>query len=122
MATEPVSPAYKLIILFEQPADLATFERRWSEEFVPLAEQLPGLRRVVVSHTHGGPAGRVPFYLLHELHFDSLPAVTAAMNSPAGLAAGQCLVRLAGAAVQLMFAEHMEDRPLAGLPPADGPD
>jgi uncharacterized protein (TIGR02118 family) len=105
------SPAYKLVILFQQPADPAEFERRWSEEFVPLAEKLPGLRRVVVSHVHGGPAGPVEAHLIHELHFDDRATLTAAMDSPAGVAAGQCLVRLAGPSATLLFAEHMEDVP-----------
>ena len=69
---------HKLVILFNQPLP-ADFEQRWSEQFVPLAEKLPGLRRVVVSHTQGGPAGPVDVYLLQELHFDSLEALKAAM-------------------------------------------
>jgi uncharacterized protein (TIGR02118 family) len=103
--------AFKLVILFAQPPDPAAFDRRWSEEFVPLAEALPGLRRVVVSHTRGGPAGAVAVHLIHELHFDDMAALTAAMASPPGVAAGQCLVRLAGGSAQLLFAEHMEDIP-----------
>lgn len=105
---------YKLIILFRQPPDPAEFERRWSEEFVPLAECLPGLERVVVSHTHGGPAGPVDIYLIHELHFSNQADLTAALSSPEGVAAGQCLVRLAGRLATLIFAEHMEDQPRAG--------
>jgi uncharacterized protein (TIGR02118 family) len=103
---------YKLVILFPQPSDPSAFERRWSEEFVPLAERMPGLRRISVSHTHGGPAGPVEVYLLHELHFDNLAALRAAMDSPEGIAAGQCLMRLARHAT-LLFAEHMEDVPRA---------
>lgn len=106
--------AHKLIILFKQPANPAEFEQSWSEEFVPLAERLPGLRRVVVSHTQGGPAGPVDIYLLHELHFDSQEDLAAAMRAPEGVAAGQCLVRLAPQAVTLLFAEHMEDAPWVG--------
>jgi uncharacterized protein (TIGR02118 family) len=102
---------FKLVILFKPPESPAVFEQRWSEEFVPLAEQLPGLRRVVVAHTHGGPAGPVEVYLIHELHFDSQAALGAAMTSAEGVAAGQCLVRVAGKNATLMFAEHMEDRP-----------
>lgn len=102
--------AHKLIILFNSPLP-ADFEQRWSEHFVPLTEKLPGLRRVVVSHTHGGPAGPVAVYLLHELHFDSLEALKSAMISPEGLAAGQALVQLAGKQSTLLFAEHMEDVP-----------
>jgi uncharacterized protein (TIGR02118 family) len=109
-----VSASYKLVILFKQPPDPADFERRWSEEFVPLAERLPGLQRVVVSHTHGGPAGPVDIYLIHELHFGSVAAMTGAMTSPEGVAAGQCLVGLAPKLATLLFAEHMEDTP-AGL-------
>jgi uncharacterized protein (TIGR02118 family) len=109
---------HKLVILFKTPADPAEFERRWSAEFVPLAERMPGLRRVVVSHTHGGPAGAVDVYLIHELHFAGREALSAAMASPEGSAAGQCLVRLAGPAATLLFAEHMEDVPPA--PEADG--
>ena len=105
---------YKLIILFKQPPEPAEFERRWSEEFVPLAERLPGLERVVVSHTHGGPAGPVEFYLVEELHFASQAALTEALSSPEGIAAGQCLVHLAGRLATLLFAEHMEDRPRVG--------
>lgn len=108
------SPAYKLVILFQQPADPAEFERRWSEEFVPLAEKLPGLRRVVVSHVHGGPGGPVEVYLLHELHFEDMPALTAAMSSPEGVAAGECLFRIAPNLATLLFAEHMEDAPVPG--------
>lgn len=109
--------AYKLIILFNQPPDPPEFERRWSEEFVPLAERLPGLQRVVVSHTHGGPAGPVEIYLLHELHFANRAALTAAMASPEGVAAGQCLVRLAPKLATLLFAEHMEDVAAPGREP-----
>jgi uncharacterized protein (TIGR02118 family) len=109
-----MSASYKLVILFKQTPDPADFERRWSEEFVPLAERLPGLQRVVVSHTHGGPAGSVDIYLIHELHFGSMAAMTAAMTSPAGVAAGQCLVAIAPKLATLLFAEHMEDSPVIG--------
>ena len=109
---------HKLIMLFKQPVDPADFERRWSEEFVPLTERLPGLQRVVVAHTHGGPAGPVEFYLVHELHFASFAALKDAMSSEAGMAAGQCLVRLAPQQrATLLFAEHMEDSPAQGGAP-----
>lgn len=104
-------PSYKLIILFNTPPNPAAFDQAWSEQFVPLAEKLPGLRRITVSHTQGGPAGPVGIYLLHELYFDSLEAVVSAMNSPVGMAAGKCLVDLVGKNATLLFAEHLEDSP-----------
>jgi len=100
----------KLVILFKQAVlEQADFDHRWSTEFVPLAEQMPGLRRVTVSYTHGGPAGPVEIYLIHELYFDTMASLTAALNSPAGVQAGQCLINLAGKNATLLFAEHMED-------------
>lgn len=102
---------HKLLILFQTPEDSDAFQRRWSEEFVPLAEQLPGLRRIVVSLAHGGPAGPTDLHLIHEFHFDDLDALKAAMAAPEGLRAGQCLVQLAGRRATLVFAEHMEDAP-----------
>ena len=103
------SSAYKLILLFKQPDDLAEFQRRWSEEFVPLAEKLPGVRRAIVSHIDGGPAGPVEYHLIHELYFDDKDALTAALASPAGVRAGQCLMSFAAQTATLLFAEHMED-------------
>jgi uncharacterized protein (TIGR02118 family) len=111
---------YKLVIIFQQPTHPGEFERRWSEEFVPLAERLPGLQRIVVSHTHGGPRGPVEIYLIHELHFNGLAALRAAMASPQGVAAGQYLVRLAPRSATLLFAEHMEDAPALQPAPAPG--
>ncbi len=102
---------HKLVILFKHPDNPSEFDRRWSEEFVALAEKMPGLKRVVVSHTRGGPAGPVDIYLIHEFLFESMAALAAAMSSPEGVAAGQCLVRLARQNATLLFAEHMEDAP-----------
>lgn len=100
---------FKLIALFGYPADPIEFETRWSGEFVPLAEQMPGLRRVVVGRIEGGPAGPAPFHLAHELFFDNREALMAAMTSPEGTAAAQCLMSFAPGVVTLMFGEHLEE-------------
>jgi uncharacterized protein (TIGR02118 family) len=100
---------YKLIALFTQPADVGEFETRWSHEFVPLAEKMPGLRRAVVSRIEGGPAGPAPYHLVHEFYFDDKDAMLAAMASPEGTAAAHCLMAFAPKDVTLLFAEHMEE-------------
>jgi hypothetical protein len=67
----------------------------------------------------------VDIYLIHELHFDSFGTLARAMSSPAGVAAGQKLVQIAGSSATLLFAEHMDDAPpplaqaQAGAPPTD---
>jgi len=100
---------YKLIALFTLPADVGEFENRWSHEFVPLAEKMPGLRRAVVSRIEGGPAGPAPYHLIHEFYFDDKEALLAAMTAPEGTAAARCLMAFAPKDVTLLFAEHMEE-------------
>ncbi len=116
---------HKLVLILRQNPALPDLAARWSQEFVPLAERLPGLQRVVVSQVEGGPAGAADVLLIHELYFSDRGALTAAMTSPPGVAAGQCLVRItrnAPNAVSLLFAEHMEDVPRPAAPDSDEPE
>lgn len=111
---------YKLTLLFKETATQDIMER-WSHEFVPLAEQLPGLKLVIVSHFDGGPAGPSEWRLQHDLIFENKEALLAAMQSEAGVSAGQALVRItrnAPEAVTMLFAEHMADEPRP-MPPMD---
>lgn len=103
---------YKLILIFYDGKLPPDFANRWSQSFVPLADQLPGLRRVTVSHVEGSPSGASTLRLIHELYFDDRDALTAAMASPQGIAAGQALVKLVGTVpgtVDMAFADHMEE-------------
>lgn len=110
---------HKLMVIFRTPTDIPVFENRWSEDFVPRAERMPGLRRVVLSRVMGGPAGEIGIHLIHEFIFDDVDAVQAAMVSPEGQAAGRALMGFAASYVSLCFAEHLEEaRPLpdSGVP------
>ncbi len=102
---------YKLILIFHETKLGADFLIGWSTRFVPQADRMPGLRRVTVSHVEGGPAGPSDVRLIHELYFDDRAALTAAMSSPEGVAAGEVLVELLGpdaGVVDMLFAEHQE--------------
>ena len=104
---------YKLILVFTEAAgrDLDYIEHRWSHEFVPQAEKMPGLRRVSVSRIHKPITPGATIHLIHELYFDDVEALDAAMKSQVGQQAGRILMDFAGEAVQVYFAEHKEDRP-----------
>jgi uncharacterized protein (TIGR02118 family) len=104
---------HKLILLFHKPDEVDRFEDRWSHEFVPAVEAMPGLRRVSVSRVHGGLTAEADAYLLHELYFDNRRALERAMASEQGQHAGRLLVSIAGEAVDVLFAEHLEDIPRA---------
>jgi uncharacterized protein (TIGR02118 family) len=110
---------HKLVVVLRGLAESEWMERRWSEDFVPLAERMPGLRRVLVGRARGAPAGPAEVLLLHEFLFDDLASLQAAMTSAEGQAAGLALMRFAGERAELFFAEHHE-MSLDRLPGAGG--
>ena len=110
---------YKLILVFLalEGVDMDAMEDRWSREFVPKAEQMPGLRRVSISRVHRPITPEANIHLIHELYFDDVDSLDAAMNSEIGQQAGRMLMDIAGGVVRVYFAEHLEDVP---NPPVDG--
>jgi uncharacterized protein (TIGR02118 family) len=98
---------YKLVIIIESPEHAVDFDRRWPE-FLAKAESMPGLRREVTARVDRVLHGKAA-HLIHELHFDSLPAATEAMASPAGQSAGQLLQEISGGRLTLLLADHLQD-------------
>lgn len=78
---------------------------------MPQAERMPGLRRVSASRIEGGLSQETEVHLVHELYFDDRQALDAAMASDQGQATGRLLIDLAGDQVEVLLAEHREDRP-----------
>lgn len=100
---------HKLMLIFRNPPDILDFETRWSNEFVPKAERMPGIRRVTVSRIRGGPGGTVEPFLIHEFYFKDAVALQEAISSPQGEAAGNALMGFAAQEVTVCFAEHLEE-------------
>jgi uncharacterized protein (TIGR02118 family) len=103
---------FKLIILFHQPRDLLEFDTGW-QAFLGMVEQMPGLRResvsLIASMIFGDSKSR-PFKI-HELCFDDLSALQAALASDAGQQAGEWLHRFTEGNFTLLTASHQEARP-----------
>jgi uncharacterized protein (TIGR02118 family) len=77
----------KLIVLYPQPADAVTFERRYSLEHMPMVyEKIPGLKKFVVARVLATPTGTAPHQRVAELYFDSPDSLQAAMASAGGQA------------------------------------
>jgi len=75
----------KLIVLYPPPTDVETFERRYRDEHVPMAQKnLAGVTKFIASRVLGSPAGKTPYQRVAELYFDSMEALQAAMASPGG--------------------------------------
>ncbi len=95
----------RLVVLYKTPKNAAAFDTYYFQTHVPLAKDIPGLRKYEVSRgpvvTPGGPAG---VHLIAILHFDDLAAIQAAFASPEGRLAAADLQKFAtGGAELLMF-------------------
>ena len=79
----------KFIVLWNTPEDPVAFERYYRNVHIPLAKQMPGLRRYTIGrHTmpvHGGE----PYYWIAELEWDNMDALQKAIQSPQGQATAQ---------------------------------
>ena len=77
----------RMVVIYRTPADPAAFDKHYFDVHIPLAKDLPGLKRYEVSK---GPivalAGAADTYLIGTLHFDSLAAIKEAFASECGRA------------------------------------
>jgi uncharacterized protein (TIGR02118 family) len=75
----------KLIVIYPHPNDVATFEKVYQAEHVPLAvAKLAGKTRMVGTRVLGSPQGAPPFYRIVEVHFQSMAALEACAASDGG--------------------------------------
>ena len=74
------------IALYETPADPAAFDRHYRDVHIPLARQLPGLRRYTLGRDVFAVRGDGPYYLIAELEWDTMEELRAAFASPEGRA------------------------------------
>lgn len=100
---------HKLTLIFHHSDDDFDLETKWSHEFVPRAEKMPGIRRVAVSRVAGSPSGQVDISLIHEIYFDDLKSLTRALASPEGQEAGRALMSFASDNVTVCYAEHLQE-------------
>jgi uncharacterized protein (TIGR02118 family) len=77
----------QMIVIYQTPKNPAAFDRHYFEVHVPLARQLPGLRKL---ETNRGRIislyGASDVHLVATLHFDSLSDINAAFMSECGRA------------------------------------
>ncbi|MGH8176563.1 MAG: EthD family reductase [Steroidobacter sp.] len=99
---------HKLIALYSQPDDTASFDAHYAQVHRPLVERIPGLARIVVNRGVDAPWGAAPpYYQIVEMHFPDEPTFKAAMASPENAAAGKDLRKFAANIVTLMVAHEI---------------
>jgi uncharacterized protein (TIGR02118 family) len=74
----------RFLVLYQTPTDIEAFERHYFEVHVPLARQLPGLRRYTVSRNASQVRGTDPCYMVAELDWDDLDSLRQDFASPLG--------------------------------------
>lgn len=77
----------RMVVIYKTPKDIPTFEKHYWEVHIPLAKNLPGLRKYEVSKGQIRViAGDPQTYLIATLYFDSMSALTEAFASECGQA------------------------------------
>lgn len=76
---------FKFVTIYRRVEDEEQVEAFFAQTHLPLAEQLPGLRKTVVSRITGKPGGESRYYLMYELYFATSADCYHALQSNAGL-------------------------------------
>ncbi|QQN64957.1 EthD family reductase [Bradyrhizobium diazoefficiens] len=98
-----------LIVLYKTPTDAAAFDKYYVETHIPLAKQLPGLRKYTVSKGPvGTPAGPSQYHLIATLTFDSLADIQKAFGTPEGKAAAADVPKFASGGVEMQMFDTKE--------------
>jgi uncharacterized protein (TIGR02118 family) len=84
----------RFLALYTTPSDSEAFERHYREVHVPLAKQLPGLRRYTISRNVTPVRGDQEYYLVAELEYDDMDTLRAAFVSPQGKATADDVINL----------------------------
>ena len=103
---------YKFSTIYRRVDDENAVDTFFSETHLPLAEQLPNLRKSEVSRIVGKPGGESRFYMMYELYFDSVESFQNAMVTETGLALMTALKPWGDAKlVTWFYSESFEEEP-----------
>ncbi len=98
----------KIIVLFGKPTNTGEFDEKYWKEHVPLAKQMPGLKKYTVNRVVAAPRGEPAYYQIVELEFETMEALKNALESPAARESGRHGVKLATGGITFLYAESKE--------------
>lgn len=98
----------KLVVLYKKPQDIEAFEKRYFAEHLPIANKIPGLKKIEIAKISGSPSGESEYHLMAELYFENMPALQAGMSSPEGKASAKDAMSFAKDIISMMFANVEE--------------
>jgi uncharacterized protein (TIGR02118 family) len=71
----------KLIVLYSNIKNPEKFDEHYRNVHIPLAEKIPGVRKIVVSKVRGIAVGTSSLYQVVEVYFDSMESLEKAAGS-----------------------------------------
>ena len=102
-----------LLVLYRRPDGgddaLATFERRYAAEHMPLVAQTPGLRATRVSRVSGALGEETDLVVVTEMEFDDRAALDAGLASDPMRQAGRNLREIAPGLATFLVLEEAPD-------------
>jgi|SRR5436190_18689244 len=112
-----------LLALFRRPDGgpdaLATFERRYATEHLPLMARTPGLRETRVRRVAQALGGETDLVIVTAMVFDDRAGLDSGLASDASRAAGRNLREIAPGLVTLLVLEDAPEMDAAGSPAVD---
>ena len=87
----------RFLAAYDKPDDPTAFDRHYREVHIPLAKQLPGLRRYTISRNPASTRDREAYYLIAELDWDDMTALRYAFETPEGRATADDVTNFAPA-------------------------
>jgi uncharacterized protein (TIGR02118 family) len=99
----------RFIILWGTPTDPDAFDRHYREVHIPLARQLPGLRRYTLSRDMASVRGEEPPYQIGELDWDDMASLRHAFESEVGRATADDVDHLTQYATVRSMVYELED-------------
>jgi uncharacterized protein (TIGR02118 family) len=105
----------KLVVLYKKPADAKDFDDKYFNTHIPLANKIPGVKKIEIARVTGAPGGgESEYHLITEVYFDSKEDMDAAMASPENRAATKNLMGFAKDIVSFMIADVEKMPAIAG--------
>ena len=98
----------KIIVLFGKPTDPKLFDRQYWDDHIPIAKQMPGLRKYTVHKVVTAPRGEPAYYQVAELEFDNMDSLKNAISSQAGKDSGRHGMKIATGGMTFLYAESKE--------------
>lgn len=92
----------KLTVLYDQPADVAAFEKYYLETHVPGGAQLPNLVKFEINKAVGD---QPPYYRSADLYYEDMASLQACLASPMGQGAVADLDKFAKGRYKVLITE-----------------